>query len=133
MSNYGRRWSYWCGKLAHDIEMDLPFWSGLRFFHKTNSRREYSIVARYWPHRLCWSWCLHINLWGEKFYAFKFTMMRGDKNHGHLWYRWRFTLLGITLSFDRQDSDWMLNPQWCYRNGYTIPDEPPTTTAQQSD
>lgn len=40
----------------------LGFFSGLKFWSKTNTERSRVLLSRHWPHRLCWDWSIWVGL-----------------------------------------------------------------------
>jgi hypothetical protein len=46
----------------------LGFFSGLKFWSKTNTPGSRVLLARHWPHRLCWDWSIWVGFYrGAKY------------------------------------------------------------------
>lgn len=75
--------------------------SGLRWFHKTNVKRQWVIVSYHHPARLCWSWALHVSLF-RKGYGRLWKPFRYGQCHARIPYL-------IEVSWHRQSYDWMLS------------------------
>lgn len=39
----------------------LGWFTGLKFWQKTNVRGSRTLLSRQWPHKLCWDWCVWVN------------------------------------------------------------------------
>ena len=78
-----------------------PRFAGLRWFHKTNSKRRWAVVSYHHPAQLCWSWSLHVSLF--------------CKGYGRWWKPFRYHQCHIRipylieLSWMRQSYDWMMS------------------------
>lgn len=78
--------------------------SGLGFWTKTNCEGSRVLLARHWPHRLCWSWSIWVGLHRKKYDGprrLEFVFHRG--------YRFlNVSLFGPYIRVSWQDSDHMI-------------------------
>jgi hypothetical protein len=82
----------------------LGWRAGLTFWSKTNVPGSRSLLARHWPHRLCWSWSIWVGVARPDFDGPNRIYLNVSRRYRSIeWRLWRFK--GST---HWQDSDWMV-------------------------
>lgn len=92
-------WSALCIQINKQLRKQKPWYDGLEFFTKTNSKRHWNIASRHYTHQLCWSWLLSVSfLSGYKPALFKFSRLSNS------WHLRCFWLLNFNFQRQRYDS-----------------------------
>lgn len=93
-------WQAW----DHQRRKELGPFAGLAFFHRTSNRRSFNLVARHWPHRLCWDWLISMDLWAPKQgFPLKLSLIIDRPAQVAT-----VDLLFVSFRFQRQTSEWMI-------------------------
>jgi hypothetical protein len=81
----------------------LGWRAGLSFWSETNVTGSRSLLARHWPHRLCWSWSIWVGRHREGFDGPRHLSFVASRKYrfARLWFWW------VYLNVSWQDSDWM--------------------------
>lgn len=91
-------WAKWDRdqRLKHGIFGGLSFWS------KTNVPRSRVLIARHWPHRLCWDWSIWVGLHRKGYDGKRKIALLVDQRSVTVEF-----IVGH-IRFDRQNSQWMV-------------------------
>lgn len=92
-------------KISSHFKKELGFFSGLKFFKKTNMRGHYVLVSRHWPHIIPWSWSVWVSF---SKWPFKWGHLKTPNKYFYL----NFTLFFVNFSINRQPYDWMVKQNY---------------------
>lgn len=118
----GRLWAGECERMGKEIEKTLPWYSGLKFFSKTNSPWSFTLISRHWPFRLCWSWSIWVSFVKpgyRKVAFFKLAPWRNDRQDNLMIRLDLFWL--VNFQYHRQPYDYMLRENWLDSHGFKRP------------